>query len=68
MKRYDDKERDKQCLALFLEQDAILGKIWVQLEKERRCRSAENCLIAANPYKSTVKHPVGELPGVSRGV
>ena len=22
----------------------------------------------ANPYKSTVKDPVGELPGLSRGV
>ena len=35
MKGYSDKERDKQCLALCLEQDAILGKIWVQLEKRK---------------------------------
>ena len=45
---------------------------WVKLgynwKKKRRCRSTENCLIAAILYKSTVKHPAGELPGVSRGV
>ena len=40
----------------------------VQREIVPGVKSANPIRMRANPYKSKEKHPVGELPGVSRGV
>ena len=49
-------------------ENRILDIFWTYLSNVTEILRKRRPQNPANPYKSKEKHPVGELPGVSRGV